>query len=105
MARKAEPRRQFSLWDHLEEPLGGPTGGAAPGAGQPGSPGTSKTLRTAPAVWRYPGDPLGTGASMVSRCQNTFPELGGLPCLMRTVDVYCETCAKLKRGLQGSGPG
>ena len=49
--------------------------------------------RLQPDVWRWPGDPQGTGKDMTKRCQNTYPELGGLPCLLRTNDIYCDTCA------------
>jgi len=47
--------------------------------------------------WRYPGDPdTPEGKAMPNRCQNTFPELGGLQCLLKTYGKYCDTCARQK---------
>ncbi len=103
MARKAEPRRQLSLWDSPVEAAGAPTGVAAGGAGQPASTPRDASPRPAYVPWRYPGDPDGTGRDMVKRCQATYPELGGVQCLLRTVGIYCETCA-VRWGLQVPSP-
>ena len=72
---------------------------ASPEAPIPAAP-TAKPVRPQPTpagVWRYPGDPEGDGWDMVKRCQNTYPELGGLQCLLRTRDTYCDTCAKMEK--------